>query len=551
MLPFIFYLVKVMLCSAVLYAYYWLVLANTKFHPYNRFYLLTSVILSWTIPLFKIGFWENSNSSPKVVELLTIVANGNRYVDEAAGSNWFLENWTTIFLLAFAFVSAIIFVRILFILTRIWLLIKRNFIEKVNEVFLVFTNAKGTPFSFFKYIFLNDQISFDTVEGNHILKHELAHVREKHSVDKLFLNCILIAGWYNPFMWLIQKELNMIHEFIADEKAIEDGNTADFAAMILKTVFPQYTFPLANSFFYSPVKRRLLMLTSSKKTSFTYLRRLAVLPLLMITCVLFAFGFKVEKSHLRSHKSANTFSSIDTRTIATATENNLQDTSKKKKLTAVKESIEGTSEITIKDSDGSNITTEAAKTSIEWMDTSKVKKQLVLLDNKEITWSEFEKLQINPSNIISMTVLKGESAISKYGEKGKFDVIVIRTNENQEKQKDPEKALKYDKIFTKVENPPYYPKGMLGFAEYINGNMQYPKEAVQNKTEGAVLIQCIVTEEGKLIDFKKLSDKGNGLEEEAIRLLKNSGDWNPGIQNGHKVTGQTQQQIILQLPQNP
>ena len=63
-----------------------------------------------------------------------------------------------------------------------------------------------------------------------------------------------------------------------------------------------------------------------------------------------------------------------------------------------------------------------------------------------------------------------------------------------------------------------------------------------------MLIQFLVNEEGKLSNFKKLSSKGHGLEEEAIRLLKNSGDWNPGIQNGHKVVVQVQQQVIFRLP---
>ena len=92
----------------------------------------------------------------------------------------------------------------------------------------------------------------------------LCRVKEKHSYDKIFMNLVMIFFWINPFFWLIRKELNMIHEFIADKKALEDCDTEAFAAMILQATYPNQQFNLANNFFYSPIKRRLLMLTKNK-----------------------------------------------------------------------------------------------------------------------------------------------------------------------------------------------------------------------------------------------------------------------------------------------
>lgn len=39
--------------------------------------------------------------------------------------------------------------------------------------------------------------------------------------------------WVNPFYWLLQKELSTVHEFIADDVAIGDGDTEAFASMLL------------------------------------------------------------------------------------------------------------------------------------------------------------------------------------------------------------------------------------------------------------------------------------------------------------------------------
>jgi hypothetical protein len=171
-------------------------------------------------------------------------------------------------------------------------------------------------------------------------------------------------------------------------------------------------------------------------------------------------------------------------------------------------------------------------------------KALVVLDGKEMNWKEFSGKNIDPNQIKTISVFKGESAKNKYGERGVNGVIEVLTDPKSIVTDEPV----FDKVFTRVENPPFYFNGMVAFAHFIERNIQYPKEAIANNAEGAVLIQFIVDENGKLSHFKKLSDKGFGLEEEAIRLLKISGDWSPGIQNRRKVPVQISQQIIFNLP---
>ena len=69
-------------------------------------------------------------------------------------------------------------------------------------------------------IFWRDSISPHTANGRLILWHELAHVKQKHTYDKLVCQLQTCIFWMNPFYWLIQKELSMVHEFIADEQSI-------------------------------------------------------------------------------------------------------------------------------------------------------------------------------------------------------------------------------------------------------------------------------------------------------------------------------------------
>lgn len=62
-----------------------------------------------------------------------------------------------------------------------------------------------------------------------------------------------------------------------------------------------------------------------------------------------------------------------------------------------------------------------------------------------------------------------------------------------------------------------------------------------------VLIQFIVDKEGKISDLKALTSHGYGMEEEAIRVLKRSKDWNPGIQNGRAVKSYHRQPITFEV----
>ena len=89
----------------------------------------------------------------------------------------------------------------------------------------------------------------DSENGHRMLKHELTHISEKHSADKLLTELLLTVFWINPFFWLIKKEFRIIHEFIADQKAIQHNDASALAAMILQTVIPFHSHNISNHFF--------------------------------------------------------------------------------------------------------------------------------------------------------------------------------------------------------------------------------------------------------------------------------------------------------------
>ena len=273
----------------MLFAYYWFFLRNKIFHQYNRFYLLISIVLSLVLPFLKINIWRSHSAAPnQAIQLLQVVSSGDKYMEEVViGGHSKHFSYDQILSAGYLFVSMILFCFFVQVIYRIRKLIYTYRGQIIEQFFFINTDAKGTPFSFLNYIFWNDAIDIETSTGRQILRHEVAHIQERHSYDKLFINLLLIVCWFNPFYWLMRKELSMIHEFVADKKAIANSDSEAFAAMILQAAYPQHRFELVNNFFYSPIKRRLLMLTKNKNPKVNYFSRLMVLPVAVIVFAAF------------------------------------------------------------------------------------------------------------------------------------------------------------------------------------------------------------------------------------------------------------------------
>lgn len=304
MLSIAYYFLQVTLCSAVMMLYYGFVLRNKRFHQYNRFYLLGVAVLAWLMPLLKIEINKPQEAVSIPIQLFSVIADTNSEFEKTVADKGFQLSWEMLAVAIYLTVSSVLLIMLIVALVKIYKLLKTNSCKNLDNVYLVLTQANGTPFSFFKFIFWHTDIDVTTSTGKQMLRHELTHVQEKHSADKLLLQIVLVFGWLNPIFWLLKRELETIHEFIADHKTIDNGDTATLATMLLAAAYPQQRFTLTNPFFYSPIKRRIAMLTNNKHPRFSYARRLVVLPLLVTVTLLFAFRKKETKPITLSVASA-------------------------------------------------------------------------------------------------------------------------------------------------------------------------------------------------------------------------------------------------------
>lgn len=92
-----------------------------------------------------------------------------------------------------------------------------------------------------------------------------------------------------------------------------------------------------------------------------------------------------------------------------------------------------------------------------------------------------------------------------------------------------------DGVYTVVENQPEPSNGIQEFYQYIGQNLRYPSQARRMGIEGKVFVEFTVNEYGELTNFKTLKGIGAGCDEEAIQVLENAPQWNPGTTNGKPV----------------
>ena len=279
------YLLKCIISSGILTAYYWIVLRNKKFHYYNRFYLLSAMLVSLVIPFLNFRLFRlDQPTHPYISHLLHTIGSAA----SASGTTAARFDWEWLLAGACILVSIGLSGVLIFRIARICTELRTRTRTRMKGFYLIETQMPNAPFSFLNYLFWRNDIPLASDDGEKILRHELTHIEQKHTYDKLFSQAVVCFFWMNPFYWIIQKELNMIHEFIADEASVKEGDAASFARILLQSYNEGAYLNPSHSFFHSPIKRRLIMITQSNKTSYSYLRRILALPIILSVVSLFS-----------------------------------------------------------------------------------------------------------------------------------------------------------------------------------------------------------------------------------------------------------------------
>lgn len=264
----ILYIIQVIIYTALMLAIYRLFLYNNNAHRFSRYYLLASALLPILLPALKMPALLSGTASNMAIYRLPEFTVTNARVENSL-------QIATIILIGI-YVAGLIIAGLVFLLryAKLKKLINNSEHES-REGYVLVKNSGYGPASWNRYILLPEESTDET-----IIHHERAHIRMYHTADMVVLSILQVVFWPNVFLWLVKKELVMVHEFQADEAA--GSQTKDYTQLLLASVFGKCTLPYTHSFITHPIKRRIIMLQKAKK--YTGLRSvLAVLMLLLVT----------------------------------------------------------------------------------------------------------------------------------------------------------------------------------------------------------------------------------------------------------------------------
>ena len=101
--------------------------------------------------------------------------------------------------------------------------------------------------------------------------------------------------------------------------------------------------------------------------------------------------------------------------------------------------------------------------------------------------------------------------------------------------------------FLRVEIESEFPGGARAWQMYLMKNLNYPQGAIDRNAMGEVMIQFIVDKNGKITFSEIYKSIDYFLDKEALRMIVESPDWTPAVQDGRPVKSYKKQPIIFRL----
>lgn len=298
---FFIYLIEASLCQLVFYVVYVLLLKRETYFKLNRYYLLTTFIVSLVIPAIRI----KQEVLPSV-----IIEPFHETVYPIQQTAQLLENRieTRIDLLfivqiIYLIIATIIVVKLVYQFLRLIQFIRKGEISVVNRHYLICSNGQYPTSSFFKYILWDNTVSLTDQEIEQIIKHEMAHINQFHTLDNLVMEFAGIVFWFNPIIYLYNKELKQVHEYLADAEVVTYSGFSfdEYKVLINKQILNNIGFQLSNNFNMSNLKTRIAMMTKPKSGKLAMLKLSIAIP----AAAIMMLSFSTVKDVVTDEKTAD------------------------------------------------------------------------------------------------------------------------------------------------------------------------------------------------------------------------------------------------------
>ncbi len=279
------------ICLAILFSMYWLFLRRETYFRFNRFYLLSTVIVAFTLPLGNLGILENGNGVSTLAGISSVAQSIKiPAVTIAAGSDSGLSqafNWQQLAVIIYLIGASLLTIRTILGIVRVMILKQKGKVVYSDEYSIVYMKQKIAPFSFLRTIYLNDSLA-DDPDKSSIISHERIHIRQLHTYDNLFVEFFLVIFWFNPFMWFLKGALRNTHEYLADNGVLVGSTSrASYQSLLLKQIIGISPLVVTSNF-NSTIKKRIKMMCRNKSSVLAKFKPLFLAPMIILLTLIFA-----------------------------------------------------------------------------------------------------------------------------------------------------------------------------------------------------------------------------------------------------------------------
>ena len=396
--PFTLHLLKANGVFTLLFAFYLLFLHRDTFYKAKRVYLLGIIVASALLPLLHpAALIPQKESVPYVILLV-----GDSLNKFARPETFSLSTMQLIDLLLCVGIAGSLLV-LMFHYVQLWWVIRRCKTIFVGDQKVYITTKELNPFSYQGRIYLNPEL-YTEEELVKIIRHEQAHIDQKHGIDLMLVAFFQSLVWMNPLYYWFARSVRENIEFLADQQVLRSGQDPKAYQYALLKVAQSSSLPLTQHFSISHLKKRIIMMNKKRTHSLWTSKYLLVVPLLITT--LLAINAKELKD---AWGNADFSRQIQFKASLTSRGDSSTQNQSASQSESTGDSIKATQNVIV-------LHTDQKKSSED---------PLIIVNGKVISKKEMGKL--DEKSITSIDVLKDSNATSKFGKKGKNGVIIIST----------------------------------------------------------------------------------------------------------------------------
>lgn len=504
----VIYTMEVLVCSGLLLLAYNMLLERRVSFLVCRIHLLASTAAAMIIPLLDIPVWAAE----------TVYVAPTAYAGDIAAE--IVEAPRAVFtprniLLAVYFAgTALSLALTLYQLLKIRGIRKNGVLAGNGRPRIVRASDDISSFSFFGTIYIGRDTRDEELQA--IIAHESSHIAHHHSAERVAMELMKAAMWWNPFAWIAQRRLAEVHEYEADADVLRGGyDINNYIATILKSLLG-YSPDIANGLRDSLTKKRFKMMTTPKSGRYALLRTLAVAP--VVAGLLCTFSFTAKATDYRTD-GAKTESSVAA---------NQRPTTIRMAVTDEKGTPLGGVKVV---ADGKEHTADASGRLTFTVDNTasmELSREGYKTVSPQFSWSG-----TNTNNEIDIKI---KMVPDKSDEKYEISMTMVSTGSGQNKseiktvQKEDKEAHLY------VDKMPTFQGGDLNaFRTYVMSKVRYPEEAINKGLGGRVVASFTIDKQGKVTDVHILQSPDRMFSEQVIKILSQSPAWTPGEQDGETV----------------